>query len=132
MSPVRGRLGGAKCTSARVPHHASAIPRTPPSTASARLSPTNIRMMRDREAPSAARICDLAGTHRGPREQQIGNIRACNQQNEQHRTQQQIERGLHVSRKLVAQRHGNERLAAVRVRISNGQLRSQIIERACA
>ena len=75
-----------------MPTMPTARPSAPPSIDNTTLSVSSSRMMRPRPAPMAARIASLTPADARPDEQQVGHIRACDQQDEGDRPQQHPER----------------------------------------
>jgi hypothetical protein len=67
------------------------MPAAPPASASKVLSVSNCRASRQRPAPSAARIANSLLRETAPRELQIRDVRAGDQQHAKHRREQQLQ-----------------------------------------
>ena len=112
VSPSRGISEGASATSGPIAQAASAIPRAPPRTDSSRLSVRSWRTIRP--VPLRARGgSELPLPGRGPREQQVRDVGAGDQEHEPHRPEEDPERRSDLAEERVAQRTRNGPVAGV-------------------
>ena len=113
----------------RVPTAASAMPRGTLIKPSTTLSVSNCRTMRPRPAPSAVRTAYLAAPARGPRQEEIGDVRAGDEQHERDAGHHQIEneRDL-IGQKRLAERAEVRAPPLVRSRVLAGQAAGDRVE----
>ena len=100
-------------TSARLPHDARITPITAPHPERTRLSVSPCRARRQRDAPSATPHAHFVAAGGGPREQQVGDVRARDQQDQRddREDRQQRPAVLQTQRRCTdAGRHERERI----------------------
>ena len=93
------------------------------------LSVSNCRMMRPRPAPSAVRTADLAAPARSPRQQEIRDVRAGDEQYERDASHHQIENERDfVGQKRLAKRAEVRSPAFIRSRVLAGEAAGNRVE----
>ena len=97
-------------------HHARSRPKRPPSAERTTLSASSWRMRRRASGAERGAHGELALPRRRPRQQQVGDVGARDQQHEGHGAGQDEERRTHVTGQLIAQRDDARRPAGVEVR----------------
>ena len=103
-SLVRGRLVGYARISACTPTRASNTPSAPPAIDNSTPSVMNCRSSRPRLAPSAVRTANSRWRRLGARQQQVGEIRAGDEQHEADGRLQHPDRAARAAEHLVLQR----------------------------
>ena len=93
ICPTRGRFAGASVSMASVSAAPSSRPSTPPASAMSRLSASSWRTSRARDAPEGCAQRHLTLTAGGACEEQVGDVRARDEEHERDRSHQEAQVG---------------------------------------